>query len=247
MIIVKWGGSVITHKGEYRKMRVEVIERLANEFTGEDSILIHGAGSFGHHLAEKYNLNQGLNDENRIMYARVSRDLQELNTKIVEELIARGKAAITIPLHAFHMVGEPFLHRRFYDYIKRKMVPVTYGDVVLDPKKGMSICSGDQIAFHLSKALMPERVIFVTDVDGIYERNPKIYPDAKLIENITKDGRVEFKGDVPDVTGSMEGKLRVMRSIAKLGIEVLVINGLVEGRLREAMEGKRVKGTRVLS
>ncbi|MEM2722607.1 MAG: isopentenyl phosphate kinase, partial [Thermoplasmata archaeon] len=122
----------------------------------------------------------------------------------------------------------------------------TYGDVILDPKKGMGICSGDQIAFHLSKSLKPKRVIFVTDVDGIYNKNPKIFSNARLIENLTSDQIVEFEGNVPDVTGSMEGKLRVMRAIAKLGIDVIVINGLVRGRLRKAMEGKELKGTRVL-
>ncbi|MGB9814395.1 MAG: isopentenyl phosphate kinase [Thermoplasmata archaeon] len=247
MYIVKIGGSVITEKSRYRKMRENVISRLADEFIPEDSILIHGAGSFGHYIADKFNLNDGLGDSNRIEYARVALDLQELNSAIIRALIEREKPAITIPVHSFHMVGEEFPHRRFKDYMERGIVPVTYGDVVLDPRKGMGICSGDQIAFHLSKALRPDKVIFVTDVDGIYDRNPKIYGDAKLLGEVSGKEKLNFSGTVPDVTGSMEGKLRVMRAIAKLGIEVMVINGLVRGRLRRAMRGEDVKGTRVLA
>ncbi|MEL9999538.1 MAG: isopentenyl phosphate kinase [Thermoplasmata archaeon] len=246
MILVKIGGSVITDKRKYKKIREGVIDRLASEFIVGESILIHGAGSFGHHIADEYALNDGLNENNRIKYSLVARDLQELNTTIIDKFIAHNKPAITIPVHSFHMVGEQFMYKRFVDYLERGILPVTYGDVILDPKKGMGICSGDQIAFHLSKSLKPKRVIFVTDVDGIYNKNPKIFSNARLIENLTSDQIVEFEGNVPDVTGSMEGKLRVMRAIAKLGIDVIVINGLVRGRLRKAMEGKELKGTRVL-
>jgi len=246
MLIVKIGGSVITNKGKYRKIRENIIKRLAYEFYPNDSILIHGAGSFGHYLADIHHLNDGLKEENRLEYSKVSRDLQELNTKIIEYLIRNGKPAITLPLHSFHMVGEEFNYRRFVDYIQRGFIPVIYGDIVLDPKKGMSICSGDQIAFHLAKALRPERVIFVTDVDGIYDKNPKVYDDAILLETVSSKDNIQFDGIFPDVTGSMEGKMSAMRAIARLGIDVLVINGLVRGRLRRAMVGDYVKGTRVL-
>lgn len=245
MIIVKIGGSVVTDKRKYRKMRENTIERMASEFVPGDSILIHGAGSFGHHVAGKHGLSNGLTDDNRLEYSRVVRDLQELNTRILDSLIRNGKPAITIPVHSFHMVGEEFMYRRFLDYLDRGIIPVTHGDVVLDPKKGMGICSGDQIAYHLSRALRPKRVIFVTDVDGIYDRNPT-YPGARFLERVSSADSVHFSENVPDVTGSMEGKMRVMRAIARLGVDVLVINGLVRGRLRRAMLGEYVKGTRVL-
>lgn len=245
MIIIKFGGSVITDKKKYRKLRGTVLERLSRELVTLDFILIHGGGSFGHIISDKYNLQNGIkNEEDRIFFSQVGKDMQDLNSMVIESLIRNNIPAISVPVHSFHMVGEQFRVDRFTDLLNRKFVPVTYGDIVMDPKRGMIICSGDQIIYHLSKALRPEKVIFVTDVDGIFNKNPKIYDDAVLIETIQGNENIEFSKNVADVTGSMEGKFKVMKNIVRLGIEVDVVNGLIPGRLRKAILNENFKGTR---
>ena len=49
MILIKFGGSVITDKAEYRKFNKETVARLADEIkrSGQEVIIVHGAGSFG--------------------------------------------------------------------------------------------------------------------------------------------------------------------------------------------------------
>ena len=58
MMIVKLGGSVITRKDRYRSFRRAVTRRLAREIadSGEQVVLVHGAGSFGHLVASRHNL-----------------------------------------------------------------------------------------------------------------------------------------------------------------------------------------------
>ena len=53
MILIKLGGSVITDKKEYRKFNRDIVARLCSEIkdSGEDVIVVHGAGSFGHVIA----------------------------------------------------------------------------------------------------------------------------------------------------------------------------------------------------
>jgi len=245
MILLKMGGSVITDKKTYRKIKEHVLSRISRELIKTHMVIVHGGGSFGHIVSDRYKLQNGIRDENeKIYYSIVGKDMQDLNSIVIDKLIKYGIPAISVPVHAFHMVGETFRVNRFIDLLDRGFVPVTYGDVVLDPKRGMTICSGDQIMFHLAKSLHPERVIFITDVDGIFDKNPKLFSDAKLIEEIKGDENILFGSNVADVTGSMEGKFKVMKNIAKLGIEVLVINGLVPGRVKNAMLGENVKGTR---
>jgi isopentenyl phosphate kinase len=48
-------------------------------------------------------------------------------------------------------------------------LPVSFGDVVPDEAWGSSILSADTIAVALVPALGAERVVFVSDVDGIFE------------------------------------------------------------------------------
>ena len=58
------------------------------------------------------------------------------------------------------------------------MVPVLYGDVVLDANEDlkMAVISGDQLVSYLSLKLKPERIILGSDVDGIFDRDLKNTP-----------------------------------------------------------------------
>ena len=61
--IVKLGGSVITDKtSDEPVLREGELKRLAHEVVsaGGETIVLHGAGSFGHPGAKKYNLREGL-------------------------------------------------------------------------------------------------------------------------------------------------------------------------------------------
>ncbi len=246
MIIIKLGGSVITEKENYKKLKTGTLKRLIKELPKENFILVHGAGSFGHIVSSDKNLNSGLNSSNAIDFSVVARDVQELNTRIVSMMIENGIPAISMPLHSFHMVGENFPYTKFLEYLIRGFIPVTYGDVVLERKKGMAICSGDQIIFNLAKYLKPERVIFVSDVDGIYDKNPKIHEDAVLLRTVRAKDRISFDNNVKDVTGGMEMKFKIMGLLALSGIDVMILNGLVKNRLKMAIENKNVVCTRVV-
>ncbi|MGC8691819.1 MAG: isopentenyl phosphate kinase [Thermoplasmata archaeon] len=244
MLIIKIGGSVITDKNQYKKLKIDNLENIINELPKKDFILIHGAGSFGHYLSEIHNLNGGiLNNEK--YFSIVSKDVLELNNIILDKLIENGINSISLPIHSFHMVGSEFNANLFEKYLRLNFIPVTFGDIILNPKTGLSICSGDQIAFHLSKYFRPEKVIFVTDVDGIYDRDPRI-EGARLIEEIKGNDNISFGKRGNDVTGGMENKFRVINGIVKLGIPVYVLNGNEKGRLFNAIYDKEFVGTKVM-
>ncbi len=46
--------------------------------------------------------------------------------------------------------------------------------------------TSDSIAVYIAGQLHLEKVILVTDVDGIYTCNPKKHPDAKLIDELSR-------------------------------------------------------------
>ncbi|MBS7631517.1 amino acid kinase, partial [Candidatus Bathyarchaeota archaeon] len=62
LIILKLGGSVVTEKDKPVTPNKENIKRLSREIAeaGEgELILIHGGGSYGHPVADEYNLSEG--------------------------------------------------------------------------------------------------------------------------------------------------------------------------------------------
>src|SRR5437899_1223204 len=98
-------------------------------------------------------------------------------------------------------------------------------------------------------AFRPERAIFATDVDGLFTADPKRRRGASLLEVAQPEDldRIEFSSaSRTDVTGSIEGKLRRMFEIADHVGECLIVNGNVKNRVRDALRGRRVVGTRVV-
>lgn len=254
MILIKLGGSVITDKSQYKKFNEEQTSRLCKEIAsaGRGAIIVHGAGSFGHVLAKQYMLQYGLQDFRQIpAVAQVQHDVRELSLMVTEELIKVGLPAVSVPPGSCFVMDEGKLIVKDDETIRSLahigIMPVMFGDVVTDRKKSFGICSGDQAMEVLSKIFKPEKVIFVSDVDGLYTADPKKDPEAKFIKEV--DGKMLDKLDsdltVADVTGGIRGKVEEMLKICGDKGECILVNGTVPGRLESLLKGEEVTCTKV--
>jgi isopentenyl phosphate kinase len=255
MYIIKFGGSVITDKTSKKAFEKVRTLRLVSEITDSEqrTIVVHGAGSFGHILAKRYRLHEGFKNEEQLMaLTEVQRDVKELNFMVLNAFLEQGVNAISLAPSSF-LTNEdgvinsmdPNVFKRYFDM---GLTPITFGDVVLDRKLKFSICSGDQLVLELAKFFKPEKVIFVTDVDGVFSSDPKSDDKAELLTVLDEESYSSIKkshSDVDDVTGSMFGKLEIMFDIAAIGLETIIINGTVENRLRDTLRGGEVPFTRV--
>lgn len=259
LIIIKLGGSVITYKDSLApKARMEVIKNLAKEIKtvlkqGHKLILVHGAGSFGHVLTKKYNLHRGMKaDKQIIAFGQVTRRMSRLNSIIIQHLLRARVKAVGIVPHTFIVQSKGRLKdvdlEIIKTYLDNNQVPVLFGDLVLDDKWGCSVLSGDTIVCFLAKKLKAKKVIFLSDVDGIYTSDPKKNPKAKLIPEITnKNLNQILKGLSPtnraDVTGEMAGKILQIKEKLK-GIPVWIANGSKLGNLSKVLDQLQI-GTRL--
>ena len=163
-----------------------------------------------------------------------------------------GISAVSIPPHTILKLNNhnplTFDHIIFKDYLDKGFTPVTFGDVVLDKKLGFSICSGDLLMQLLAEHLQPEKTIFIIDEDGLFTSNPKVDKNAELIESATTDQLNRYtahKDKHTDVTGGMQGKIEVIKNIAKLGIDTILLNGNKPDRLFKVLIGKNAKSTNI--
>ena len=255
MILVKLGGSVITHKDKYRSLNLKAMERLAAEIAraGRQLVLVHGAGSFGHLVAHEFHLDQGFQDKKQLEgVAKVQLDMRDLNQMVMRSLEVAEIPAASIPPSACALLESGKLKaldmELFHRYLDLGMVPVTFGDVVLDRINGFGICSGDQLIYRLAREFKPERIIFCADVDGIFSRDPNLDPDARLIEKVDRGVLDALPRTTrhTDVTGSIYGKIECMLRMSRMAQSTMVINGSVEGRLERAMKGEKVLGSIVV-
>ncbi len=255
-VIVKLGGSVVTQKSEPMAADIRATKRLAKEIKEADArnlVLVHGGGSFGHPLAKKYGLKQGLVERRQLMgFALTHLAMTKLNTLIVESLTSEGLPAVSLRPSAFVVTEAGRIEAGDLEPLRRLLqlglVPVMCGDVVADRSLGFTVLSGDQLCSRLALDLGSNRIIVGVDVDGLYTADPKTDSAAKMVETATATQlRLILERAQPserlDVTGGMVGKMWEMLQFVEKGGVVLVVNAARAGRLSKALKGEEFYGT----
>ena len=101
----------------------------------------------------------------------------------------------------------------------------------------------------VSATVSADLLILLSDIDGLYDRDPRRDPDAKLIETVPViDARIlSLAGDKGSelATGGMVTKLHAAQIATAAGCEMVIANGEKPEVLYDIVGGKRV-GTRFL-
>jgi isopentenyl phosphate kinase len=255
-IVLKLGGSVITDKNKVATANLDAIERLAGEIAQSKVsylILVHGGGSFGHPIAKKYNLSEGYTNPSQVIgFSETHLAMTQLNSLVIEALIKHNVNAVVVQPSSFVVTKAGRIQRMELTAITRMLnlglVPVLYGDAVLDSESGFSILSGDQLVSSLAINFDASKIIIGGDVDGIYTADPKSTPSANLISCVTleelKAQKYEIEGSkATDVTGGMLGKINELIPAIAHNIPALLVNASEPWRVYEALIGEEVIGT----
>ncbi len=260
MIILKIGGSILTNKdSKESEIDVASLKRIALEIkasldkSSKELIIVHGAGSFGHPPAKKYRIGEKFDKsewpEKRIGFCETQNAVKKLNMLISEAFIEEGLPVVAVPASSFMTATNKRITSgnldAFKRYLQKGFIPVIYGDVVLDDELEICVISGDQIIQYLAMNLNPDRVILGTDVDGVYNKNPKTHDDAIFFDRFSSIEDLDtLEGTTNvDVTGGMVGKIKELLYLADLGIESKIINAEVENNIFKVLENEEVKGT----
>lgn len=254
--ILKLGGSVITNKEKPLTPNLPAIERLAREISKANVsplVLVHGGGSFGHPVAEKYGIKEGYKDSSQIMgFSKTHQAMTKLNKLIVDSLINHNIPAVEVQPSSCVVTKagriQSMEEKPLKKMLKMGFVPVLYGDAVLDSETGFAILSGDQLVSSLAINLNADRIIVGVDVNGLHTADPKTDPSARLIQRITleelKNLKHKIEGSkVTDVTGGMLGKMLELTSAVEHGIRTIIVNATKPNRVYKALKGEKVVGT----
>ena len=259
MIILKIGGSILTNKDSVSEVDAASLKRIASEIKSsldnspKELIIVHGAGSFGHPPAKKYKIGEVFDKseypQKRIGFCETQNAVKKLNMLICEAFIEEGLPVVAIPASSFMTATNKRITQgnldSFKRYLKKGFIPVIYGDVVLDDELEICVISGDQLIQYFAMNLNPDVVVLGTDVDGVYNKNPKTHDDAIFFDRFSSlDDLDTLEGTTNvDVTGGMVGKIKELLYLADLGIESKIINAEVEDNIFKVLENENVKGT----
>ena len=139
----------------------------------------------------------------------------------------RVQTAIEMP-----KVAEPFIKRRAQRHLEKGRV------VIFGAGTGNPYFTTDTAAALRAIEMETDVVIKATKVDGIYDKDPVKYPDAKKYETVTYNEVLAKDLKVMDATAislCRENKL-----------PIIVFNSLIEGNLKKVVMGKHI-GTIVVA
>lgn len=264
-IFLKLGGSLITDKRQVEAIRGDVLQRLATEIAaarcvqpGLRLVIGHGSGSFGHVHARRYGTRDGVySAEEWLGYALTGDAAARLNRLVTGALLAVGAPAWSIQPGAIVHCRDGQIVQGLTEPIRRALdnglIPIIFGDVVLDEVRGGTIASTEELFEWLAPDLAPKRIVLAGEVDGIYTADPQIDPTAQRIATITPQTLAEIQAGLGDshgidVTGGMRAKVAQSLRMAgqRTGVEVLICSGLVAGHVQQALLGASHRvGTRI--
>lgn len=242
MILIKFGGSIITNKEKPLLARKKLIDKIVHELKkiDESMVIVHGGGSFGHYWSVKYGMHTKPAKYNMHGVAVVKNSMIELNKIILNSFLKNKLNPYSLPPTDFIFRSKPIIKKvkEIEKIAKVGFIPITFGDALWFGKNKSYILSGDKIMTILAKILKPRLCIFVLNVDGLYTD----LKSKKLIHEL-KGEKPSITKSTKDVTGGMKRKVDESTQISKNGINVFFVNGNKPERIVDAVKRKKFHGT----
>ncbi len=248
LVFVKLGGSLITDKRHRERARLRLLQRMAAEVRSALDerpdlrlLLGHGSGSFGHWEAAKYDTRSGVRGAAGWMgFARVSAAALRLNRLVTETFLRAGVPVISLqPASAVLAEDGDLLH--YHDApitaaLEAGLVPLIFGDVAFDRRRGGTILSTEALFVHLAPRLRPQRILLLGNAPGVLDAQrqviPRITPESlPQVEACLRGAKGR------DVTGGMADKVhRMVRLAAAIpGLRIRIMGGGEAGALYRAL------------
>ena len=234
IIVIKCGGSVLLDENLFKQFieDVSVIYKL-----GLSVIVVHGGGKNIKKKLDKQNIESKFIDGLRVTDERtikvVEEALLELNSEIINNLKNLQVSAESLAPHNKNIikvkpekkelgfVGSPkeINLNGILKIIKEKKIPIVVPMGTSDDKKIYNI-NADIAAGAVAKQLNSRRLLLMTDVEGVFDKNKKLIPEinSSIAEKMLKDG---------DISGGMIPKINTCLDAVNNGVTGVVI---VDGR-----------------
>jgi len=195
-IVIKCGGSILLDPNLFRNFinDVAILKKL-----GLTPIIVHGGGPrIKKKLSElgiKTKFIMGLRITNEKVIKVVEEIMLEFNKEIVaalEQKKCKAKSITTKENNSIYVaqknkelgyVGTPTKidNKLIMNFIKENLIPVV-SPMGLDDKKNAYNINADTAAGALAQSLKSRRLMLMTDVEGVYDKNKKLISEIKSVE-----------------------------------------------------------------
>jgi acetylglutamate kinase len=233
LTVVKFGGSLIKNPQAQSKF----LKELARISQRQRIILVHGGGPTINALLEKFAITSkfvnGLRftDESTLDIVEMALS-GKVNRVLTTELIKNGANAVGISgkdgksvickrIRELGFVGEPVkVNKKLIDILINSGFLPVIASIASDIKGNVINVNADILASSIAAAFKADRLIFLTDVPGVLDKNKNTIKDIKIkqINALIKDGTIT-DGMIPKIKSCAD-------SIGKGVREVWIANGV---------------------
>lgn len=128
-----------------------------------------------------------------------------------------------------------------HELLKNRVTPIINENDTTSYEE-IKFSDNDHLSALVSNLVCADLLIILSDVNGVYDKNPLLHEDAKLINTINniEDFIKNFKETTKSLhgTGGMKSKLYAALIAAEAGIDTIVLSGKDEKNLNSFLNGK---------
>ena len=221
-IVIKIGTNLLTEK--LCGLKTDFINHIARQISElkkqENEIIIVTSGAIGAGCTE--------------LGVKKSREVE-----VRQALAAVGQSTVMGAYHdAFSKYGI-----KVDKLLELGVIPIiNENDPISVDEIGATFGDNDKLSALVASKVNANLLIMLSDIDGLYDKNPKTNRDAKLIKEvsvITKDiERAAGKSGSSFAIGGMASKIKAAKIAMDSGCNMIICNGRKENILAKAIEGK---------
>jgi glutamate 5-kinase len=138
---------------------------------------------------------------------------------------------------------ERYLNTRnaFYALLAWKVVPIiNENDTVMVDE--IKLGDNDNLAAMIALLMDADFLINLTDIDGLYNKDPRTHSDARLIPRVDnfKKEIEQYAGDIPGALGKggMLSKIKAAKKLTSAGVPMIITQGQKENVLLKLFAGE---------
>lgn len=231
-VVIKLGTSTLTHRtGRLNIRRVEnLVRNIADLQNAGHEIILVSSGAVGLGVAKLGLMEKPKDTPSKQACAAVGQcELMYLYDKLFSEY-SLNVAQMLLTKYILLEGRKANVQNALERIIQHGVIPViNENDTVAIDELELEVGENDSLAATVAALANADLLIILTDIDGLYDGDPRNDPNAKLIpvvEEITDEIRELAGGSGTKLgTGGMITKLNAAQIANDNGIDMIIING----------------------
>ena len=242
-VVVKLGSNVITAKND---LNMEVIKTISDQISilmsrGMEVILVSsGAMAAGMRKMKMTRRPDEIPKRQAISAIGQSSVMHAYEQSFAKNNILTAQMLLT---------GDDLTNRKRYlnsrntlqTLIDWKIVPIiNENDTIMVEE--IKVGDNDNLAAMITLLMDADFLCILTDIDGLYDKDPRQFPDAKIIPKVEEFQKEieEFASSIPGAlgTGGMLSKIRAAKKVTSAGIPMVITRGGTENVLLKLFNGE---------